>query len=323
MTYPARTLYGMAVVLVLVAMPLALAQERVLYAFQMNPWFNALICALFGAAAAHNFVQVRALFNEVAWINEFRRLPGGQVPSYQTRLLAPMAQMLARRRGERLSLTPIGTRSLLESVSNRLVESREISRYCIGLLIFLGLLGTFWGLMKTVQAVSETIQGMTIAETDAAAVFGSLKQGLARPLSGMGISFSSSLFGLAGSLVLGFLDLQTAHAQQRFYNELEEWLSGLTRLASSFGPHDSEAPIPAYVQALLEQAADGIERLQRALETQAGDRHRADEQLLNLSHQLADLTQQLKRAPQQQMSEELRQELRLLNRTLAAALDKR
>src|SRR5690606_4518129 len=148
----------------------------------------------------------------------------------------------------------------------RLDESRDLSRYMVGLLIFLGLLGTFWGLIQTIDSVGKVIANLSFASGDLGTVFQELQAGLESPLSGMGTAFSSSLFGLSGSLILGFLDLQAGQAQNRFYNELEDWLSSITRLGSAGPVSDGEASVPAYVQALLEQSADTLDRLQRTIE---------------------------------------------------------
>jgi hypothetical protein len=161
-------------------------------------------------------------------------------------------------------------RSLLDGIASRLDESRELSRYMTGLLIFLGLLGTFWGLLKTVGAVSEVIGSMSVGTGDVNILFEQLKSGLVKPLAGMGTAFSASMFGLAGALVLGFLDLTAGQAQNRFYNELEEWLAGLTRLSSGI-LSEGDSSVPVYVQALLEQTAENMEALQRVL-TRGEDR---------------------------------------------------
>ena len=230
-----------------------------------------------------------------------------------------MARMLSKKGSDRLTLSTMSMRSLLDSIGNRLEESRDISRYLIGLLIFLGLLGTFWGLLATVSSVSDVIKGMSGDGEGSLLLFENLKTGLQQPLSGMGIAFSSSLFGLAGSLILGFLDLQAGHAQRRFFNELEEWLSGITYLSSGSLPGDGETPVPVYVQALLEQTADGINSLQRELSKQNTDRSRLDASLLTLTQQLAEVAEYLRR-DQQPFSEELRKELRILTRTIGASL---
>jgi hypothetical protein len=185
-------------------------------------------------------------------------------------------------------------RTLLDGLVSRLDESRDISRYTIGLLVFLGLLGTFWGLLETVGSVKDVIVGLTVESSDINATFEKLKHGLETPLSGMGTAFSSSLFGLAGSLILGFLDLQAGQAQSRFYNDLEEWLSSLTRLSSGALSGDGDQSMPAYVQALLEQSAENLENLQRILSRGEESRIEANQSLLALTDKLDTLTDHLK-----------------------------
>jgi hypothetical protein len=204
-----------------------------------------------------------------------------------------MATMLGERQGQ-LSLSALSMRTLLDGISARLDESRDISRYLIGLLIFLGLLGTFWGLLQTIYSVGAVIQSLSAGEGDFATIFSDLKAGLQAPLTGMGTAFSSSLFGLAGSLVLGFLDLQSSQAQNRFFNDLEEWLSGLTRLSSASALSDGGQSIPAYVNALLEQTADSLENLQRTLARGEEGRISADSSLLDLTAKLATLSDQMR-----------------------------
>ena len=172
--------------------------------------------------------------------------------------------MFAARRADRLSLSAPAMRTVLDGIASRLDEQREVSRYMIGLLIFLGLLGTFWGLLLTIGSISDVIGGMSVGSGDLNQLFNQLKTGLTQPLRGMGTAFSSSMFGLAGALVLGFLDLTAGQAQNRFFNELEEWLAGITRLSSGV-LSEGEGSVPAYVQALLEQTAENMEGLQRVL----------------------------------------------------------
>jgi hypothetical protein len=190
---------------------------------------------------------------------------------------------------------------MLDTIASRLDESRELSRYMTGLLIFLGLLGTFWGLLLTVSSVSDVIAGMSVGSGDINALFEQLKSGLARPLHGMGTAFSSSMLGLAGALVLGFLDLTAGQAQNRFYNELEEWLAGLTRLSSGVLGGDAEGgSVPVYVQALLEQTAENMEGLQRTLARGEDDRREGTQAILSLTERLAALSDTM-RASQQLM----------------------
>ncbi len=199
-------------------------------AFWSNPGLNGLILGVLVIGIGLSLRQVVRLFGEIKWVNDFRfsQDPGIHVRTPPV-LLAPMAMLLGDKHG-RMRVSTNTTRSILDSVGTRLDESRDISRYMIGLLIFLGLLGTFWGLLRTIGAVGETIGSLSADSEEASQIFARLKAGLEAPLAGMGTAFSSSLFGLAGSLVLGFLDLQANQAQNRFYIDLEDWLAALTEI---------------------------------------------------------------------------------------------
>lgn len=345
MSNPHRVLPWMIAFLVAVgALGLALA-PRLAAIFAANPFFNGVILAVLAAGIVVNLRQVLVLSREVKWIDAFRRSnPEHKLPG-KPHLLAPMARMLDGRERTRAALSAPSMRTILDSVQLRLEESRDLSRYLIGLAIFLGLLGTFWGLLVTIRSVSDIIGTLNVGN-DAVTMFGALKENLKQPLGGMSTSFSTSLFGLASSLVIGFLDLQAGHAQNRFHNELEEWLSGMTRLASG-STLEGDTAVPAYVQALLEQTADGLDRMQRAIVESERERHGANQQLGELGAQLGRLNDLLGRdarerqaassvqeelktvlrqlasqgQPGAQFSEELRGELRLLSRTIAAAMD--
>jgi len=197
--------------------------KQIELAYMANPALNGLIILVLAIGIALALRQVLRLYPEIAWVNSFRLSDPNLAVERQPALLAPMAAILGSRAGQ-MAISAQMMRGILDSIATRLDEARDISRYMTGLLVFLGLLGTFWGLIETVGSVGGVIQGLK-ATGDAASMFDSLREGLAAPLSGMGISFSSSLFGLAGSLVLGFLDLQSSQAQNRFYTELEDWLS--------------------------------------------------------------------------------------------------
>jgi hypothetical protein len=264
-------------------------------AFMANRWLNGLIIGVILLGVGYIFRQVISLSPEVDWIETFRRNEPSLAVQKPPRLLASMATMLGERQG-RLSLSAMSMRALLDSIASRLDESRDISRYLIALLIFLGLLGTFWGLLDTIFSVAAVIQGLSVGEGDITAIFDDLKKGLQAPLSGMGTAFSSSLFGLAGSLVLGFLDLQASQAQNRFYNDLEDWLSSLTRLGSGIELGDGGQSVPAYVSALLEQTAESLDTLQRTLTQGESSRSTADLRMLDLTEKLATLTDQMRAA---------------------------
>jgi hypothetical protein len=204
--------------------------------FMANPGLNALIIGVLLVGVVYAFRQVLRLYPEINWVNNFRISdPGITADKTTPVLLAPMATMLRDRTGH-LALATGAMRSLLDSVASRLEEQRETTRYLVGLLIFLGLLGTFWGLLQTVSTVGTTIGTLDTNAGDNVLLFDQLKEGLAGPLKGMGTAFSASMFGLSGSLILGFLDLQAGHAQGRFYNELEDWLSGITELQLADAP---------------------------------------------------------------------------------------
>jgi hypothetical protein len=204
-----------------------------------------------------------------------------------------MATMIGEKRGK-LSLSTMSMRTLLDGLQSRIEESHDLSRYLIGLLIFLGLLGTFWGLLRTVDAVGDTIAGLSGVSADPAVMFEDLKTGLSRPLSGMGTAFSSSLFGLAGSLVLGFLELQAGQAHNRFVNDLEEWLSGVTKLSGGGGLGEGGESVPAYIQALLERTADSLDTLQRTLARGEEDRVQGNRNLSQLTERLGLLSDQMR-----------------------------
>jgi hypothetical protein len=205
--------------------------QQLRHSFMANPVLNTLIIGVLLVGTVYSFRQVLRLYPEISWVNNFRISDPGITAAAEKQpvLLAPMATMLRDRTGH-LSLATGAMRSLLDSVAARLDEQRETTRYLVGLLVFLGLLGTFWGLLQTVSSVGNTIGALDTSGSDDVMLFDQLKEGLAGPLRGMGTAFSCSMFGLAGSLILGFLDLQAGHAQGRFYNELEDWLSGITEL---------------------------------------------------------------------------------------------
>jgi len=294
MTSPRRYLWRMLLFLALVAGVVALLQAELWPAFLTNPVLNGLILLVALIGIGWTLRQVLALDAEVAWLERFRAAPGEAPSGPPPRLLGPMASMLAGRRGERFSLSAPAMRSVLDGLGAALDEGREIARYITGLLIFLGLLGTFWGLLLTIGSVSDVIGGMSVGTGDLGQLFGQLKSGLAQPLKGMGTAFSSSMLGLASALVLGFLDLTAGQAQNRFYTELEEWLAGQTRLSSGIlGDGAGEGgSLPAYVQALLEQTAENLESLQRILTRGEEERAATNQALGTLVDKLGVLAEQ-------------------------------
>jgi hypothetical protein len=233
---PRIFLVRMLVFLVACGLVAVVLYKQIVLAFFANPGLNALIGVVLLIGILLSFRQVIRLYPEISWVNNFRIADPGLALDRHPTLLAPMAAILGGERTGRMTITQATMRHLLDSIATRLDEARDISRYMTGLLVFLGLLGTFWGLIETVGSVGKVIDGLKVGG-DAGALFDTLKQGLAAPLGGMGISFSSSLFGLAGSLILGFLDLQSSQAQNRFYTDLEDWLATTVR---QYG--DDDAP---------------------------------------------------------------------------------
>ena len=296
MSQSRRFLIRMVCFLALVAGLAALLGRSLVTAFMGNPAVNGVILGILIAGIIYIFRQVLLLDPELDWIARFRNQQGGDdSPSERPpRLLGPMARMLHAQKGRRVSLSASSLQALLDGISSRLNETRETSRYLIGVLIFLGLLGTFYGLLETVRSVGDVIGALNLGAGDVARAFADLKSGLESPLQGMGTAFSASLFGLAGSLVLGFLDLQAGQAQNRFYNELEEWLSAYTRLSAGPLGDAGDGSVPAYIQALLEQTADSLENLQRILAKSEEGRIAANTTLASLTDRLGALGEQMK-----------------------------
>src|SRR5216683_2553417 len=253
---PRIFLVRMTVFLILGALLVVILYKQIWAAFLANPGLNALIICVLLVGILMAYRQVIRLFPEVAWVNGFRLADPGLALARPPTLLAPMASILGERTAGLMAISPTIMRSLLDSIATRLDEARDLSRYMTGLLIFLGLLGTFWGLIETVGSVGKVIDGLKVGG-DAGQVFDALKEGLAAPLGGMGISFSSSLFGLAGSLVLGFLDLQTSQAQNRFYTDFEDWLASTVRGYSSESGSASGGELQAAVTQLRATLDEG------------------------------------------------------------------
>jgi hypothetical protein len=297
MTRSHRVLLRMGLFLLVVVVLVVALGQPLLTAFLGNPAVNGLILGILVAGVAYIFRQVLLLEPASDWIDSFReRLADRDLtpPGPPPRLLAPMARMLGRRQTGRVSLSATSLRTLLDGIASRLDETRETSRYLIGVVIFLGLLGTFYGLLETVRSVGSVIGALNIGGGDLTRAFADLKNGLETPLHGMSTAFSASLFGLASSLVLGFLDLQAGQAQNRFYNDLEEWLSTYTRLSSGPFGEGGDGSMPAYLHALLEQTADSMENLQRILARSEEGRITVNTTLTGLTDRLGVLGEHMK-----------------------------
>ena len=272
-----------------------LLHEDLLRVFLNTPILNGVIVGVLAIGIFFVMRQVISLWPEVRWLRRFQHREQGAplLETHTINLLAPMAAMLGERQ-DNFRLSPTATRALLDGIATRLDERRELTRYLIGLLIFLGLLGTFWGLLETIGAVADAINGLQVTGGDAVQMFAKLKASIDGPLKGMATAFGASLFGLSGSLVLGFLELQASQAQGRFHIELEEWLAGATHLSSGSLHSDGEQGVSAYVEALLERTADGLDDLTRTLRRSEESREATANASATLVERLAALAETMR-----------------------------
>jgi MotA/TolQ/ExbB proton channel family len=294
---PRVHLLTMVIFLILVGFLSAVLYRQISAAFVTNPGLNGLILFVLLLGILLALLQVFNLMREVSWVNSFR-LGNAELDSDRGPvLLAPMRALIGRS-GREMSLTTNSMRSILDSVATRLDESRDISRYLIGLLVFLGLLGTFWGLLQTIGSIGETIQSLDPRSGNANDVLDALKSGLRAPLDGMGTAFSSSLFGLSGSLVLGFLDLQAGRAQNRFYTELENWLSSVTDMRFDI------VSAATNTDGAAEEIRERLEELAQGLSQGGGSSQRATAAMATLAEGIQGLVQHM-RSDQQLMKDQM------------------
>lgn len=278
------------IVMMLIALGLAVALGVLLYrevmpVFLASPWLNGFIACVFLIGVASCFWQVATLIASVSWIENFALDRPGHEFNKAPGLLATLAALLSERRARR-ALTSTSTRSILDSVATRLDEQRDLTRYLINLLIFLGLLGTFYGLATVVPEVVNTIRSLAPSEGQSAvSVFEGLMAGLEGQLGGMGTAFASSLLGLAGSLVVGLLDLFTGHGQGRFYRELEEWLSSITKVG--LPGMDGDEVNAGNVLAVLEHTAGQIESLREMIDRMVSRAEASDARVAALAEAMA------------------------------------
>ena len=289
---PVRQILFMVVALGLAGFGAFVALPRVLPVFEANPYLNGFIAFVFLIGVVACFWQVIMLVYSVGWIERFATGEGG-AGDRPPLLLKPLASLL-RSRGARMQLSSASTRSILDSVATRIDEAREITRYIVNLLIFLGLLGTFYGLATTVPAVVDTIRSLAPQEgEEGIAVFNRLMTGLEAQLGGMGVAFSSSLLGLAGSLIVGLLELFAGHGQNRFYRELEEWLSSITRVGFSSG--DEGGSDTSAMSGVLDHMAEQMEALQVMFTRSDESRAVVDDKLGNLIDVISDMNERVDR----------------------------
>ncbi len=315
LTSPRIFLVIMVIFLIIFGFLTAILYRQISSAFFTNPGLNGLILAVLIIGVFLALLQVIRLMPEVNWVNSFREgnpeLEGKREPV----LLAPMKALLGQS-GQNMSLTTGSMGSILDSIGTRLDEARDISRYLIGLLVFLGLLGTFWGLLGTIGSIGDTIQSLDPGSGSTADILDALKSGLSAPLDGMGTAFSSSLFGLSGSLVLGFMDLQAGRAQNRFYTDLENWLSTVTDMNSEL------AMASGAVGGNAEDIRKHLENLTQNLQ-QGGGGQKATAAMASLAEGIQGLVQHMRTDQQNmkiQMDQQAAQQKQLIS--LMAKLDK-
>jgi len=288
---PVRQISLMLIVLALTGVGAFLALPSVLPIFAANPWLNGVIIFVFVVGVLACFYQVTQLIGSVRWIENFASdnpVPDTEPPQ----LLAPLASLL-RQRGAKMQVSPTSTRSILDSVASRIDEVREITRYIVNMLIFLGLLGTFYGLATTVPAVVDTIRSLAPGEGEAGVdVFGRLMTGLEAQLGGMGVAFGSSLLGLAGSLVVGLLELFAGHGQNRFYQELEDWLSSITRVGLTTGDEANDQNIMA---SIMDQMVEQMGEMQQMFTQSDVSRSMVDDKLGKLADAVDRMTTRMER----------------------------
>lgn len=289
---PYRQILSMLFVIGLVGAGVFILLPRVLPVFEANPWLNGFIFFVFLIGVMACFWQVGQLINSVRWIEAFASDQANDETIKAPPLLAPLATLL-RSRGARMQIAASSTRSILDSVATRIDEAREITRYIVNLLIFLGLLGTFYGLATTVPAIVETIRNLSPAEGETGAdVFARLQSGLEAQMGGMGVAFGSSLLGLAGSLVVGLLELFAGHGQNRFYRELEEWLSSITRLGYAGADGEGGAENSA-MAAVVDHMAEQMEALQLMFTQSDVSRSMVDDKLGALADSIERMTERM------------------------------
>jgi biopolymer transport protein ExbB/TolQ len=294
-SHPVRQIVLMLIVLGLTGVGAMMAAPRVMPVFEANPWLNGFILMVFFIGVLTCFWQVIQLIGSVRWIEDFAAQGPGHASIAPPPLLAPLAAML-RQRGKRMQIASTSARSILDSVAQRIDEVREITRYIINLLIFLGLLGTFYGLATTIPALVDTIRSLVPQDgEDGITIFNRLMTGLEAQLDGMGVAFASSLLGLAGSLVVGLLELFAGHGQNRFYRELEEWVSSITRVGFTAGDGEG-TPESNAMAAMVDHMAEQMEQLQQMLSQSDISRAMVDEKLGVLADSVERLTHRMSEA---------------------------
>ncbi len=276
--------------------------------FLTNQTLNSVILIVIAAGIIYVLKQIINIKNELNWLNNvFKSSSSSKLSVRSPKLLKYLDNYLKERSGK-LMFSQSSMKTVMESLEGRLIESREISKYMIGLTIFLGLLGTFWGLLETINSVSVTVSSLNFSE-NTQKLFKVLKQGLEEPLNGMGTAFSSSLFGLGGSLILGFLDLQSNQAQNRFYNEIEEKLSEKTKFSlMNLDDGDKKNLAPAYIESLIEVTTENLKKSTAVIEKQNLHQESIAKSINEINRIISDNTN---------LNKDVKEEIKVLSKTIA------
>ena len=318
MTDPRSYMLRMVIILAVTLIIIGLLFNQLASAFSGNLALNSVIVATALIGVAFIFRQTWRLVPEAKWLSDIQKTNTISQSAPRPVLLATVHVMLSDA-SEDGQLSALSLRSVLDGVAARLDEAREISRYFIGLLVFLGLLGTFWGLLQTIGSVGRVVGGLDLSSTDFDAMMSQLRNGLDAPLAGMATAFSSSLFGLGGSLVIGFLDLQLGQAMGRFFNEVEDWLSAFAKFSDQTGSR-SDGGQQALAQGLSEEGARAMITLASAIDAAQRDRTEQTRQITSLNTTLAVLSEQM--ADDRRLREQLAQ-LNIQIQQLTSSLDEK
>ena len=276
--------------------------------FITNEKLNSIILIVILIGTFYIIRQIFILTKELSWLNNLLRTTKISKLSIKSPNLLKYLNTFVKEQSGSLIFSQSSLKSIMESLDGRLLETREISRYLIGLTVFLGLLGTFWGLLETINSVGITVKGLDFSK-ETQKLFQVLKQGLEEPLNGMGTAFSSSLFGLGGSLILGFLDLQSGQAQNRFFNEVEERLSQHTKFSLiNMDDTDKQNLPPAYLESLIEVTTENLKKSTAVIDKQNIHQESISKSIYEINKYLSENIA---------LNKEIKEEIKILSKTIA------
>ncbi len=273
-----------------------------------NQTLNSIILFVLSIGIIYILRQLFIIKSEINWLNNLLKSKQASKLSVKSPSLLKYLDTFLKEHSGNFIFTQGSMKTIMESLEGRLIENREISRYLIGLTVFLGLLGTFWGLLETINSVGATVKSLDFSE-DTQKLFKVLKQGLEEPLSGMGTAFSSSLFGLGGSLILGFLDIQSGQAQNRFYNEVEERLSQHTKFSlQNMDDFEKKNLAPAYLESLIEVTTENLKKSTSVIDKQNNHQESISKSIYEINKFLSENIS---------LNKDIKEEIKVLSKTIA------